>query len=224
MLEQTLTIAKLVSTCLGILKQLSNNADKLIETHKTMIKSLQLQDIVLERIEQKIDNQVIRIAAKSNIFILDSIRSKNTSAKNNSLNSAYQGFTELICLDPNQDTRGTSVTIPNKKLIALGYLGRFSYYCILGSYQDSITQVYEFTSLYPDMGVEIFDASFFSKEYKRQLKKIGSQIEECHLGIGSQGIPSNQLLPLLEMEEESIKKEIIKESKSCLIYLEKTKI
>ena len=70
MLEQTLTIAKLVSTCLGILKQLSNNADKLIENHKTMIRSLQLQDIVLERIEQKIDNQVIRIAAKSNIFIL----------------------------------------------------------------------------------------------------------------------------------------------------------
>ncbi|MGK7893123.1 MAG: hypothetical protein AB4372_05690 [Xenococcus sp. (in: cyanobacteria)] len=229
MLTETLAIVRLVNTGLGILKNLSNETELLMAKYDEIVKSLQIQDVTLRRIEGKIDNQVIRLANKSAIYLIDAMRCEHKVARNNSLSSAYEGFTELICLDPNENTVGTSVTIPNKKLISLGYLGRFIYYCILGCYKDALIQVYEFTSLYPDTGVEIFDSRFFSKEYKDLLKNCEYRINELHkqldkgyLLVNDEGIPNNQLLPLVEIEEESLKQEIVKESKSFLIYLLET--
>jgi len=145
-------VITLVSGCLGILKNLSNDTQKLIERHDELVDCLQIQQLSLRKIEQKIDNQVLRVANKSNVFLTDALRTNQHLSRNNSLQAAYEGFTELICLDPNENTVGTSIAISNKKLIALGYLGRFTYYCLLRCYEDALFQIYQFTSKYPDLG------------------------------------------------------------------------
>jgi hypothetical protein len=221
-MPDVLMIAKLINTGLGILKHLSNSTNTLISKQEQMSRSLQLQSAFLERIEQKLDSQIIRTAKKSSVFLIDSLRCKHAEAKSVSLFAAYQGFTELICLDSNQSTIVDEHTsIPNEKLIALGYVGRLTYYCAIGSYRDALIQVYEFSSVYPELGVEIFDRSFFSKDYESSLRKLKSQIvSKLDIEEIYQGIPHNQLRPLLEMEEESLKEQITKESKFCLSYLD----
>lgn len=230
MIEEAGNIVSLVSNAINIMKFLSNNSDELSKKCDLALEKLNAQNLLLERIEQKIDNQILRTAHKSIVHLSDAFRSRNELARKNSLFAAYKGFTELICLDSTGKTTGTSCAISNKDLIGLGYYGRFVYYCLLECYSDALTQIYEFTSMFPEIGVKAFDAQFFCEDYEEILSKIDSRINVIQGNLNSENrilsstyddIPDNQMLPLLEMEKESTIQEIVDECGYTLKYLKK---
>jgi hypothetical protein len=161
--------------------------------------------------------------------MIDAISCSNSIAQQTSLFAAYEGFTDLINLDPRGITSGIQVTVPNEKLIGLGYEGRFCYFALIGCTTMALEQVYEFCSIFPKLGAQMYGNCMFSGNFKDQLgdldKEIGDLTREtvCDTIRLCDGIPINQLVPLLEIEREEILNKIVSESKVILGYLREQK-
>lgn len=225
MLQESVKIISLLVNSIKLVQAISNDKKQLERRYNSIIEELKGHGLSLDRIEKKIDDQILRKVLKATICLEDAIKILSNQARENSLRIAYDGFTELLTLDPKQDTIGTTVSVSNTKLIGLGYAGRFIYYCITNSYKYALVQVYTCTERFPIVGTELFGDSFFSQNYKNLIqeldKKISTVTNSLHKeeNLMPSGLPANQLLPLLEMERELLIDTIVHESKIFQQYI-----
>jgi hypothetical protein len=148
---------------------------KVLKNQENILKELETINGRLKAIEISLDERVLTDARAAIKHLTDAANVKNQSVRDQNLQLATSIFTKLTAVDPNQTTQGTSGTMQNKALIALGYWGR---HLILGMQDEThyaLVQVYECTQSYPLEGMMVFPPAYFSKDYK-------SEIDEASLG------------------------------------------
>lgn len=221
MVEEINEAIKLINTGIDLIKKFRGDIRKDTEVINNKLEeissNIHYSISLLGDLSEKIDNQVIRYLDKSFIFLKDAAHINNRDLRKVAIDEAYKSFTELICLPPLQDTIGTDFHFKNIELIAIGYWGRYVCFTINESYNLALLQIYGFGKVYPYECVNTFESEFFSEDFKSQLNEKIKLIKELHnnLNIGkmtnSFGIPSNQLIPLIEMQMESLREKIIDE-------------
>jgi hypothetical protein len=87
-------------------------------------------------------------------------------------------FAKLICLNPEEVTKGTSGEVPNIFLIGLGYWGSFHYFNLKGETRTALIQVYEFTQKAPILGLFLFPLELFSKNYAELIEIDENKLNE----------------------------------------------
>jgi hypothetical protein len=144
-----------------------------------------------EKIQSKLDEAILRDLRTAFRHLRDGALSSVSDVRQNEFQTARQKFAELVELEPNDMTKGTSGEFSNRYLIALGYLGNFHYYNLLNDKRMAAVQVYECINKFLEWNdclkvVETFsiDAldAFFCKNY---LKEIGAA--EVSLDLAQQG-------------------------------------
>lgn len=170
----------LISTGINILKSILDDTSKRLSNIESMLDDVSnkadIQLKKLENLEQKIDDTVARKLKASFCALLDSVGATSEQEASNIRHFAYEGFTNLICLNPNNTTFFDGKTRKNSLLISLSYFGRHIYFGLQGRYIDSLLQIYECTLKFPDEGSFIFDKRFFSKDYNSELRKLDQEI------------------------------------------------
>ncbi|MDJ0718123.1 MAG: hypothetical protein QNJ54_28510 [Prochloraceae cyanobacterium] len=157
-----------------------------------------------EEIQSKLDEKILRDLRTAFRHLRDGALSSVSDIQQYEFQTARQKFAELVELDPDDTTKGTSGEFSNRYLIALGYLGNFHYYNLFGDKRMAAVQVYEcinrflewndYMKVVETFSIESLDG-FFSKNY---LKEIGAA--ELSLDIAKQG--------LKETEKESFQKKL----------------
>lgn len=170
----------IVSNGLSIVKALVDNTSKRISNIEREIDSLSIRIEVqltkLDNLTEKLDDSLSRELGASFRSLLDAAGSQQEGELMNLLNFSYQGFTRLSCINPHGTTRIQGKTIKNTIIASLGFFGRHLCFAFLGRYDDSLRQVYECTHKYPEEGVSVFDANFFSRDYRNILIKYDKEL------------------------------------------------
>ena len=149
-----------------------------------------------DEIRSKLDEKILRDLRTAFRHLRDGALSSVSDVQQNEFQTARQKFAELVELDPNDTTKGTSGEFSNRYLIALGYLGNFHYYNLFGDKRMAAVQVYECLNKFLEWNdclkvVETFSIEaldgFFSKNY---LKEIGGA--EVSLDLAQQGFKETE--------------------------------
>jgi len=160
---------------------------KVLKNQEKILKQLETINERLKAIEIRLDERILSDARTAIIHLNDAANVRGKSVRDQSLQSASAIFTKLTALDPNQMTQGTSGTIQNRALIALGYWGR---HLILGMQDETryaLVQVYECTQKYPLEGMLVFPPDYFSKDYKAEI-----DVAKVHEAMAHKQLDSTQ--------------------------------
>lgn len=161
-----------------LLKAISSEVKEIQKSQKKMDEQLDKIQNKLNRIEEKLDEAIIRKFRAANQSLKEGITSESQYIRELRVGNAINKFDELIGLNENESTNGTSGKIDNKYLIALSYLGKFYGYASLGDRNNAARQVYECVHRYVHrcvqwddilVGIGTFPPEFFSKNYKELL-------------------------------------------------------
>jgi uncharacterized protein YukE len=176
---------------LALLKGIAIGLKEIQKNQKKMDGKLDQIQSGISRTEKKIDEIILRNLRAANQSLKEATTSENQNTRNDLLKDARTKFNELIVLDANESTSGTSTgKIDNKDLICLAYLGKFSCYVLESEITNAAIQVYECVQkcvswdnalTEPNTsplkiswdntltGLNTFPSAFFSKDYEQLL-------------------------------------------------------
>jgi hypothetical protein len=148
---------------------LANMVGKVIKNQAEILGQLEAIKQRLRAIEILLDEQTLIKARTAIVLLNDAANIDDKSLIGQKLDRADGIFTELTVLDPTRTTQGSSGTVPNRALIALGYWGRHLILGIHNQTRYALVQVYECTQKYPLEGMMVFPPEYFSKDYKAEI-------------------------------------------------------
>jgi hypothetical protein len=162
--------AELLNWAISVLGELKLQNDQVLNNHVKILQKIDQVRDSLKQLDAKFDEQILRDARTGVRHLVDGINSRVGRARDNEFYLARQKFANLVELDSNQVTSGTSGEIDNKFLIGLGYYGNFHYFNLVGDKRSAAIQAYECTARwtewsYPLFALELFPQKFFSKNY-----------------------------------------------------------
>lgn len=147
----------------------------------------------------------INLATASMRHLEDALLASSEHSKQMSLDRANGLFIELIDLPVEDKLPGEEISYDNRPLISWGYWGRFWTFGLLGDQRNSLRQVYECATRYPELAVKLFDLAFFPMtkgtdivdacNYYEKLKSNERLPNDCAYAK----LPDNQAKALLEM-------------------------
>jgi hypothetical protein len=163
---------------IDIFSELITNQDTIASNQDEIL--TKLEDITgrLKSLDSKLDEQTLRAARTGVRHLIDGLNSDINDVKSDEFLLARREFGKLVQLDPEGTTEGTSGCVDNKHLIALGYWGNCHYFNIRGDKRNAVIQIYECTAKYPILGLILFPACFFSKDYGAVISQTATQLDE----------------------------------------------
>lgn len=168
---------------LPVLTELNSQNQKILKNQKKILEELgEIKDDI-DKVEANLGEQIFRQARTGMRHLLEGINSDVEQVREDNFQLARQKFTELVELDPNEETKGTSGKLANKFLITVGYWGSFHYFNLLGDQRSATIQVYECIQKWiewgdPVFGLEWFSPNFFSMNYAELIREINNQLVE----------------------------------------------
>ena len=175
---------ELITWITSILGELKGQNDQVLKNQEKIIEKVEQISDNLQKLNSKFDEQILRDARIGVRHLVDGINSGVGKARENEFFLARQKFANLVELDSNQTTSGTSGTVDNKGLISLGYYGNFHYFNLIGDKRSAAIQVYECilnslewgNLLYVLHSLEIFPTTFLGQDYAESIYRLmGSQ-------------------------------------------------
>ncbi|MEO0457735.1 MAG: hypothetical protein AAF152_14315 [Cyanobacteria bacterium P01_A01_bin.114] len=169
---------------------------KLSQINKQVLEAKAEMLSAAEEIQSKLDEVILRDLRTAFRHLRDGALSSVPEMQQRELQAARQKFAELVELDSNGTTKGTSGEFSNRYLIALGYLGSFHYYNLSGDKRLAAIQAYECVNRFLEWSdyltvVETFSLEIlnglFSKNY---LKEIG--LMEASLQLSRQKLKKSE--------------------------------
>lgn len=171
-----------------ILKGLRVGVNDIRKNQKKILTKLDNLENTIKTIDAKINEATLQKARAAITQLLEGLGSEVKSVRSSQLQMASDKFNDLVHLDPNQKTSGTSGEFDNKYLISFGYLGKFYYFSVEGDKRNAAVQVYECTQKWIDwnrplFGLEIFPIEFFSKDYYKLITETRNKMMSTYAAL-----------------------------------------
>jgi hypothetical protein len=144
-----------VGTFINIHSGIKNTA-KISEILEIASKSLNLHIYVIRQ-------KRLNAMELSKRHIMDAFLASSEESRKISIEGASSILAELVDLPVDEQMPGEEVEYNNRPLISWGYWGRFCIFCLLNDNRNALRQVYECSSKYPEISVNLFDPSLFPK-------------------------------------------------------------
>lgn len=189
--------SELANFVMSTFTELKSQNSRILKNQEEILEKLDAVQNDLKKVNQKLDEQILRDARVGIRHLIDGINSGSTKVKDSEYQLARQKFTSLIELNPNEVTKGTSGEVDNKFLISFGYYGSFHYFNLQNDRRSAAIQVYECVERWIEwetsiFALKMFSHKFFSKNYYEiMMGKVQEIIElEAELGIGAGNVDS----------------------------------